>query len=261
MLQVTRTNLSRLLSIAVALFVLAFATLGMVSYRELMTDITGYGFLNLLASHMPLSGYAGLFLVLFLENTSIPLPGELFLPLAGYYVFVKSMTFVDVLLVSSGASLLGSLVIFSIALRVGAPRIYWVATKLGISQRRLARNEVRLCGRHGSALIVLSSFVPVLGSAIALPAGAVKIGRVRFMSLTLLGALGSTLAYMLVGYFASPIILDYKSIITNLVIQYVFYALAAACAAYLGYYLFRTIRQKRARTVFVEKAAATSELS
>ena len=107
---------------------------------QTLEDVTGYRLLAIIASSMPISGYLGIFSVMMLENTSLPLPGSLFLPLAGYYVFVGKISFLGVLTASCLGSVIGSLIIFSMGLKFGAPRIYWVASKLGVSQESLARN-------------------------------------------------------------------------------------------------------------------------
>lgn len=243
-----------MLALTLAVCALAFSAYALFALPEFIRDITGYKLLSLIASSMPLSGYFGISIILLLENTSLPLPGELFLPLAGYYVFVGVMPFLGILAVSSIASFIGSLLIFSISLKVGAPRIYWVATKLGVSQKSLARSEVRLCGRYGSALIVLSSFLPLFGSTIALPAAAVRTRTLRFMFLSIVGALCSTAAYILLGYSLAPIIIEYNSFLTNIVIGYVLYALALVCAAYIGYYALKLLKKRKGEKTFVEKA-------
>ena len=133
--------------IVMSVFILLFAMFWFINLQDLHPDISGYAFLQVLASLMPLVGYIGLFALLLIENTPVPFPGMLFLPLAGYYVFVGSMSFTGVLAVSLAASLVGSFIVYTLALKLGAPTVYWGAAKLGISQGILAKSEVRLCGK------------------------------------------------------------------------------------------------------------------
>lgn len=232
------------------------ATVAVFDPQHILADASGYLFLQILASFMPLIGYAGLFLLLLLENASAPLPGEIFLPLAGYYIFVGRMSFTGVLTISVIASLLGSLVIFLFALKFGAPGLYWVATRIGISQRMLAKNEVRLCGKYGSLLIALSRFVPIFGTAVVVPAGALRIDSARFAVFALLGSIGSTIVYLLLGYSVAPFVEQNNAFLSGLIVRYVLYGLAAVCVGYISYFSLRLLRRRRARSVFVRTAAA-----
>ncbi|MCL5067936.1 MAG: DedA family protein, partial [Thaumarchaeota archaeon] len=202
-------------------------------------------------------GYVGLFVLLFLENASVPLPAELFLPLAGYYVFVGRMSLVGVLGVSFVASALGSIAIFLIALKLGPSRTYLIASKLGLSQKTLAKSEVRLCGRNGPALVLVSQFIPIFGSLAVVPAGALRMSFSKFTLMSSIGSLGATSAYVLLGYALGPLILPYKEILTSIVIQNILYALVVGLVAYGAYYSLRKFRQKRAKSIFVQKVLKT----
>ena len=134
--------------------------------------------------------------------------------------------------------------------------MYWGASKLGISQQTIAKNEVRLCGKYGSAIILISHFIPIFGSVIVLPAGALRPNPLRFVVLSIIGSLGSIAAYLFVGYSLAPILESNGQLLTGLVIQNILYLLVAACAAYIVYYSLRKLRQKRAKIIFVRKIEA-----
>ncbi len=228
--------------------------------HDLLLDISGYAFLSILASLMPAVGYVGLFVLVLLENASLPLPAEVFLPLAGYYVFVGRMSLTGVLSVSSIASVLGSIAIFLIASKVGPSKIYWGATKLGIGQKTLAKNEVRLCGRNGSLFIFLSRFVPIFGSLIVLPAGALRMSFSRVALMSLIGSVTATTVYVFLGYALGPLLLRYNNLLSSLVIHYILYALVVAFVIYGAYYAIRKLRQRRAKVVFAQKILKTRSL-
>ena len=250
--------ISRKLLVGFAVFALGLAILAeWAPLRDLTFDISGYAFLAILASLMPLVGYVGIFALLLLENASVPLPAEIFLPLAGYYVFVGRMSLVGVLAVSSIASILGSVAIFLLAQKLGPSRIYWGATKLGISQRTLAMNEIRLCSRNGPGLILVSRFIPIFGSLIVLPAGALKVSFSRFALMSLVGSIGATSAYIFLGYFLGPVLLRYNELLSSIVIQNIFYALVIACSVFVAYYALRKLREKRAKQDFDQKTLKT----
>lgn len=243
----------RVLAIVAVVSLLLVIALLRMSLLDFALDTSGYAFLSILASLMPVIGYVGLFVFLLLENASVPLPAEVFLPLAGYYVFVGRLSLAGVLAVSSLASLLGTVAIFSLALKLGPSRVYWGATKLGISQKTLAKSEVRLCGKNGPLLIFLSRFIPIFGSAIVLPAGALRMSFSKVALMSLLGSVGATSAYVLLGYVLGPVILPYKNILSSIVIQNILYALVLAFALYVTYYGIRKLSNRRAKEIFVQK--------
>ena len=63
--------------VVVIVCVLSFAIFESINLNDILQDISGYIFLETLASLMPLVGYIGLFFLLFIENTPLPFPGEL----------------------------------------------------------------------------------------------------------------------------------------------------------------------------------------
>ena len=248
------------LAVVTALSVFVLVSFEWVALHYLVLDLSGYTLLSILTSFMPLIGYVGLFVLLLLENASVPLPAEVFLPLAGYYVFVGRMSLVGVLTVSSISSVLGSIAIFLIASKLGPSRIYWGATKLGVGQNTLAKNEVRLCGRNGPLLLFFSRFVPIFGSLIVLPAGALRMSFSRVALMSLIGSLAATSAYVFLGYAFGPLLFRYNYFISSLVIRYILYAMVAAFALYGAYYAFRMFRQRRAKEMFAKKILKTKSM-
>ena len=255
------TGFGKRLLFAIAISALLLAILAFITIRHIPPSDSQYDLVGMLASMMPFIGYAGLFAILLFENTSVPLPGEFFLPLAGYYVFVGRMSVLGVVTVSAFASLLGSLLIFFLARRFGAPLVYWGATRLGLSQRTLAKNEIRLCGKYGSALVLLSRFVPFFGSAIALPASALRMNMARFVFLSLIGSVASTMLYLFIGYSVGPIMKQNEIFLSGLVVQNILVALAVVCSVYIGYYSLRRWKQKRNEKSFLRKTGILLEAS
>src|SRR5208283_681025 len=140
---------------------------------------------------------------------------EVFLPLAGYFVFLGRMSFPIAIGVSSMAGLVGSLVAYFLALKLGSPLIYAVAGKLGISKKSLTTSEAWLSGKYGSALIFAARFVPGIRSSISLPAGALKMNPLRFSLMTLIGSFGWSAALIYIGYSAGPLWKSSEVAVTN----------------------------------------------
>ena len=185
------------------------------------------------------AGYAGLFLCMFLENMSLPIPSEVFLPLAGYFVFEGRMTFPLALTVSTVAGLLGSLAIYFLALVLGRPPIYRLVKRFGVSNDSLAKSEAWLSGPGGSVLILIARFVPGIRSSISIPAGVLKMNPVHFTVMTLIGTLGWSAILIFLGYFIGPTWATAGTQITNILIQVTIYAAAALSIFYIAYFIYR----------------------
>ena len=59
-------------------------------------------------------GYTGIFVLMILESTLVPIPSELVMPFAGYIAFQGKMNFLIVVLVGGIAGVIGSLVSYYI---------------------------------------------------------------------------------------------------------------------------------------------------
>ena len=165
-----------------------------------------------LTSALLASGYLGLFALMLLESMALPIPSEVFLPMAGYLVYTGKMSFGAALTVSTLGGLIGSLLIFYLALLVGRPVMYSIARKVGVSRNSLAKSENWLSGK-GSIAVLIARFVPGLRSAISIPAGALKMNVLRFSIVTIIGSFGWSFFLIYIGYSLGPAT---KSCFTNL---------------------------------------------
>lgn len=212
-------------------------------FEKLLTFGSSQAFSGTIGALMAL-GYPGLFLLMVLESMALPIPSEVFLPMAGYLVFVGKFSFVGVLAVSTIGGLVGSLLIFYASLLVGRPVVYSLAGRIGVSTSTLAKSEKWLSGR-GSLAVLIARFVPGLRSAISIPAGALKMNVLKFSIVTLLGSFGWSLFLIYVGLSAGslsrPGVFSGGSVGTILI-----YGAAAISLSYLSYYVYARLgRSKR----------------
>ncbi len=240
---------------AFALSALALCVFEILDWYELPFEtfrgtISTFPLFGSLIAVLLASGYIGLFIAMFLENMALPIPSELFLPLAGYFIFLGRMTFPIAIAISTAAGLLGSLAIYFVALKLGPPVVYSVARRLGISQGTLARSEVWLSGRYGSAIILAARFVPGLRSSISIPAGVLRMNPVRFATTTLIGSFGWSALLMYLGYSAGPLWVASENIITNAFIQALPYAVAIVSSGFIiNYMVQKTLVLRADRTL------------
>lgn len=193
---------------------------------------------------MSAASYAGLFVLMLLESLSLPIPSEVFLPMAGYFAFEGKMSFVAALAVSSLAGLAGSLAAYYLALVLGRPLMYKLAAKIGIDQSALAKSETWLNGK-GSLAILIARFVPGIRSSISLPAGALRVNLGRFSILTLIGSFGWSAILMYIGYSAGPLWRSSSNAFFSALTQATPYLIIVASFIYLVYYVKRRISARK----------------
>jgi len=194
------------------------------------------GSLAFVTSLMVSSGYAGLFVLMFLESASLPIPSEIVLPFAGYLVFTGTLNFEAAVLVSAVAGLLGALVDYYVALKLGRPAVQGLLKWVGVTPEHLDGAEAWL-DKKGSWSIFVARFIPGLRSAISFPAGALRMKLRTFAAMTLLGSLGWSALLIYLGYSAGGLwqtaIGESASVLTEIVL----FGAAVASAVYIVYFV------------------------
>jgi membrane protein DedA with SNARE-associated domain len=133
-------------------------------------------------------GYLGLALLTFAEVVFPPIPSEAILPLGGYLVGQGELQFAWVMLAGTAGSLAGSMLLYELARRGGRPFAERFLTRARVDHAHLDRAEAWFA-RRGGAIVLLGRCVPGVRSVVALPAGMLRMGRVRYLLLTLAGTL------------------------------------------------------------------------
>lgn len=133
-------------------------------------------------------GYAGLFLLLLGENLFPPIPSEAILPLAGFLAGQGELNVVLAILVSTAGSVAGALILYALGHRGGRALILRHGRLLRLEAAHLERSE-EWFRRRGDRVVLLARCVPLLRSAVSVPAGTLRMPVLRF---TVLTAIGST---------------------------------------------------------------------
>ena len=132
-------------------------------------------------------GYPALAGLILAENLFPPLPSELILPLAGFYVGTGEMAFVLAVLAATVGSVAGALILYAIA-RFGGRRVLLKWGKvLRVRERDLDRADDWF-DRHGGWIVLFGRLVPGARSLVSIPAGLSEMPIVRFTLLTTLGS-------------------------------------------------------------------------
>jgi membrane protein DedA with SNARE-associated domain len=164
-----------------------------------LSDLFAYiaqGTLNVISS----SGYLGVFFLMFLENTSLPIPSEVVLPFSGYLAAQGGMNLWLVIAISTVAGVLGAAVDYYIGFFLGLEGVKR-AQYLPIQQKHLD-SAAKWFNKYGSFAVFGSRLIPGFRTIISFPAGILHMSLAKFLSLTAIGCFlwDAILAYA--GFYA-----------------------------------------------------------
>ncbi len=144
-------------------------------------------------------GYPGLFLLIVLESTMVPIPSLLVMPFAGYLASQGSFSLPVILVINSTAALTGSTISYLIGAAGGKPLLLRYGKWVLVRPKDLERAEIYFA-RHGSATVLIARFLPVVRHLISIPAGIARMSVPKFLLQTFLGATIWGGGLMVVGY-------------------------------------------------------------
>ena len=133
-------------------------------------------------------GELGVGLLIALENVVPPIPSEVILPFAGFSASQGRISLVGAWVAATVGSLVGAWILYGVGAFIAYERLHGLASKrwfLLFNTEDLHRGE-RFFDRHGSKVVLLARFVPLLRSIVSVPAGVVRMPLLRFTGLTAL---------------------------------------------------------------------------
>jgi membrane protein DedA with SNARE-associated domain len=132
-------------------------------------------------------GYPGLFLLVVLESTLVPVPSTLVFPFAGFLASKGLFSLPVVLLINSVGALVGSGIGYWMGAAGGKPLLLKYGKYVLIRRKDIEKTETWFAS-HGKATILIARFVPVVRHIISLPAGIARMKLVPFFVQTFIGA-------------------------------------------------------------------------
>ncbi len=132
-------------------------------------------------------GYPGIFLLMAMESSVIPVPSELVMPPAGYLAFQGKMNLAAAVLCGTFGSLLGAYANYFVSHYLGRPLILKYGKYVLIPPTKFERVE-RFFLQHGEISTFIGRLLPVVRHLISIPAGLSGMNHLRFSLYTLLGA-------------------------------------------------------------------------
>jgi membrane protein DedA with SNARE-associated domain len=166
-------------------------------------------------------GYPGIFLLMAMESSIIPIPSEVVMPPAGYLAQQGQMNMWFAILCGTAGSLVGAYANYFAAHFLGRPLILKYGKYVLITEEKFAKVESFFL-KHGEISTFIGRLLPVVRHLISLPAGLAGMNHLKFSLYTLLGAGIWVTVLTFIGYFIGSN--------QALIMQYSHHALAVVLA-------------------------------
>lgn len=155
---------------------------------------------NWLLQTIGVLGYPGIFLLMAMESSVIPVPSELIMPPAGYLAQQGQMNMLIAILCGTIGSLVGAYANYFAAHYLGRPLLLKYGKYVWITEEKFAKVET-FFREHGEVSTFIGRLLPVVRHLISLPAGLAGMNHVKFSLYTLLGAGIWVTILTYIGYF------------------------------------------------------------
>ena len=156
--------------------------------------------INWLLNTLNAMGYPGIFALMAMESSIIPLPSELVMPPAGYLAHQGQMNIWIAILMGTVGSLAGAYANYFAAHWLGRPLILKYGKYVWITEEKFAKAESFFL-KHGEISIFIGRLLPVIRHLISIPAGIAGMNHFRFSLYTLVGAGIWCTILAWIGYF------------------------------------------------------------
>lgn len=138
------------------------------------------------------TGYWGVFFLMTIESSFIPFPSEVVIPPAAYLASQGEGNVYLVILIGVLGTILGALINYFLALKLGRPIVYKLAeTRLAraifIDKNKIKKSEDYFL-KYGNISTFLGRLVPAVRQLISIPAGFSRMNLANFIIFTSLGS-------------------------------------------------------------------------
>ena len=194
--------------------------------------------INFIVETVSSLGYAGIFIMMFLESSFFPFPSEVVMIPAGYLAYKGEMNMYLVILFGILGSLAGALFNYYFAIKLGRTFLMKYGKYVLISEETILKME-DFFKKHGHISTFSGRLIPVVGQYISLPAGLARMNLFVFSLYTSLGA-GIWVAILAVlGYYLGgneALIKEYLHTIIVVIL---------ILLAILGFWYYKRVKNKK----------------
>jgi membrane protein DedA with SNARE-associated domain len=179
-------------------------------------------------------GYPGIFLLMAMESSIIPVPSELVMPPAGYLAYQGKMSMPVAILCGTIGSLAGAYANYFASHYLGRPLILKYGKYVLIPPDKFQRVETFFL-KHGEISTFIGRLLPVVRHLISIPAGLSRMNHLKFSLYTLAGAGIWCTILTVIGYVIGEnqaLIMQYS----HKALLYVVIASAVMIAGYVWYH-------------------------
>ncbi|WOE31403.1 MULTISPECIES: DedA family protein [unclassified Acinetobacter] len=187
-------------------------------------------------------GYAGIALLMFLDNVFPPLPSEIIMPSAGYAASQGELILLGVIVFGSIGSLLAAAVLYWVGYKFKHQHIFACVQRygkyLGINvsdvQKALTWFE-----RYGHRIVFFGRMIPAIRSLISIPAGMSHMPFWKFMLFSGLGTIIWTTFLACIGYYFGE-----NQALMQQIFSQAGYVILLITAIVISWLLYRKYKQK-----------------
>lgn len=134
------------------------------------------------------AGLAGIFSLMTLESSAVPIPSEIIMPFSGFLVFEGRFNFFSVVLAGVLGNLAGSLILYYIGYFGGRPFIEKYGRYFLFHKDDLEMTE-RWFLKYGKEIVILSRMIPAVRTYISFVPGITKMNVFKFTAYTFFGCI------------------------------------------------------------------------
>jgi membrane protein DedA with SNARE-associated domain len=184
-------------------------------------------------------GYTGIFLLMAMESSIIPVPSELVMPPAGYLACQGRMEFWAAVAAGTVGSLVGAYANYFAARHLGRPLVLKYGRYVLMPPEKFLKVE-RFFLEHGEISTFVGRLLPVIRHLISIPAGLSGMNHFRFTLYTLLGAGIWVTILTYIGF----VIGQNRELVMAYSHRALWGVIAASALLVAGYVLYRKYRSK-----------------
>lgn len=132
-------------------------------------------------------GYAGVFLLMALESSIVPVPSELVMPPAAFWAAEGRMSFGGIILAGTLGSYFGSAISYLVSKWVGSPILNRYGKYVFLPPKKVQAGH-RWVEHFGTVGVFFARLLPVMRHLVSIPAGLLEMPFLKFSVATTLGA-------------------------------------------------------------------------
>lgn len=144
------------------------------------------------------AGYPGIFVLMALEGSFLPVPSEIILTFSGYLVSQGRFSLFLVAIVGALGNVAGTLITYAVGRYLGLPFLYRYGKYVLITRDEIDRAS-RLFERYGIAIIFVSRLIPGARGYIPIGAGVAQMKIAPFITTVFIGSFLYSLVLTYIG--------------------------------------------------------------